>query len=259
MFSRRLPAHKPALCNGKAIVYYRNNESIKSAASKLAKILVVEDNIELAENIVDWLTNEQHNVDSCTDGVGALGYIKTYEYDAIVLDWALPKMNGYEILKQIRSQGNFTPVLMLTGRRDIDDKEQALDAGADDYLTKPFEMRELAARLRVMIRRAAGAPTETLRIADLMLDKQAKRVTKGGNEIKLMRKDFEILELLMSYPSKVFSAEALIERIWTTDSTATADVVRKHINRIRSQIDTKGEPSLIRTVHGIGYAIDKRA
>lgn len=222
----------------------------------VAKILIVEDNIELCENIVAWLSNELHNVDSCSDGVAALGYIKTYEYDAIVLDWALPKMSGYEILKQIRSQGNATPVLMLTGRRDIDDKEQALDAGADDYLTKPFEMRELSARLRVMIRRAAGAPANTLKIADIELDKQSKRVTKNGAELKLMRKDFEILELLMSYPNKVFSAETLIERIWTADATANPEVVRKHINRIRSQIDTKGQASLIRTVHGVGYAMD---
>lgn len=220
------------------------------------KILIVEDNAELAENISDWLTNEQHKVDVCSDGVGALGYIKTYEYDVIVLDWALPKMSGFEILKQIRSQGLVTPVLMLTGRRDIEDKEQCLDAGADDYLTKPFELREVSARLRALARRAGGAATSTLKFGNLSLDKEAKRITKEGVDLKLMRKDFEILELMMTYPSKVFSAEALIERIWGSDAAATSDVVRKHINRIRSQIDSPGADSIIRTVHGVGYSMN---
>ncbi len=220
------------------------------------KILIVEDNSELSENIVDWLSSEQHIADACADGVAALAYIKTYEYDVIVLDWALPKMSGLEILKQIRSEGVVTPVLMLTGRRDIDDKEQCLDAGADDYLTKPFEMRELSARLRALARRAVGAPTDTLRSGDLVLEKQSKRLKKSGVELKLMRKDFAILELFMSYPDKIFSAEMLIERIWDSDSSATSDVVRKHINRIRSVIDNEGESSLIRTVHGVGYSMD---
>lgn len=223
----------------------------------MAKILVVEDNSELSENIVDWLGNEQHIVDSCADGVGALGYIKTYEYDAIILDWALPKMSGFEILKQIRSQGLSTPVLMLTGRRDIEDKEQCLDAGADDYLTKPFELRELSARIRVMVRRAGGTPTEVLKNGDLVLDKQSKRVTKAGQDVKLMRKDFEILELLMTYPSKVFSAEMLIERLWQSDAAVGAEVVRKHINKIRTQIDSGTGQSLIRTVHGVGYSMEE--
>ncbi|HEY9788224.1 MAG TPA: response regulator transcription factor [Candidatus Obscuribacterales bacterium] len=222
----------------------------------MAKILIVEDNEELCDNICAMLAMEQHNVDSCADGVAGLAYLKTYEYDAIILDWTLPKISGIEILKQFRAQGGVTPVLMLTGRRDLDDKESGLDAGADDYLTKPFEMRELTARIRALLRRARGAPADVLKCADVALDKQARRVTKNGQEVKLMPKDFAILELLMTYPNKVFSPEALIERIWASDTDASPDVVRKHINRIRAQIDSDGSSSLIRTVHGVGYALN---
>jgi DNA-binding response OmpR family regulator len=224
----------------------------------VSRILIVEDNEELADNVCTWLTNEQHKVDSVGDGVEALKYLRTYEYDVIVLDWTLPRMSGIDVLKQFRAVGGVTPVLMLTGRRDLDDKESGLDAGADDYLTKPFELRELSARLRALLRRAPMPPSELLKIADIILNKQARRVTKSGKELKLMPKDFAVLELLMTYPDKVFSAETLIERIWA-EGEASAEVVRKHINRIRTQIDTPNATSLIRTVHGIGYAFESSA
>lgn len=221
----------------------------------MAKILIVEDNSELADNISEWLSGEKHNVDCCGDGTRAVAFLDTYEYDVIVLDWSLPGMSGLEICKQFRSRGGVTPILMLTGRRTVDDKESGLDAGADDYLTKPFEMRELSARIRALLRRAPSPPADLLTAADIILDKQGRRVTKSGKELKLMPKDFAILELLMTYPNKVFSAEALIERIWSSDSDASPEVVRKHVNRIRSQVDGEGESSLIRTVHGVGYSL----
>jgi DNA-binding response OmpR family regulator len=221
----------------------------------MAKILVVEDNAELADDIREWLSMEKHNVDCCTDGAEALAYLETYEYDAVVLDWALPKMSGIDVCRQFRSQGGVTPILMLTGRRSIEDKESGFDAGADDYLTKPFELRELSARLRALLRRAPSLPAEVLKAGDVVLDKHARRVTKGGKQVKLMPKDFAILELFMTYPQKVFSAEALLERIWPSDSEASSEVVRKHINRLRGLIDSAGSPSLIRTVHGVGYGL----
>lgn len=222
----------------------------------MAKILVVDDNADLADNIRQWLLMEQHSIDVCNDGVSGLEYLRAYEYDLILLDWAMPKMPGIEVLKQFRSLGGVTPVLMLTGRRSVDDKEEGLDAGADDYLTKPFEMRELSARVRALLRRSSAQKSYALRAGDVSLDKEQRRVTKAGVELKLMPKDFAILELFMSYPNKVFSAETLIERIWESDTDASPEVVRKHINRIRTQIDTQGKPSLIRTVHGVGYGLD---
>lgn len=222
----------------------------------MAKILIVEDNSELLDNVREWLTGEQHIVDCCGDGVEALAYLSTYEYDAIVLDWTLPKMSGLEVCKQYRGQGGTTPILMLTGRRTVDDKESGLDAGADDYLTKPFEVRELSARLRALMRRAVKASGTTLKVGDIELDKESHRVTREGKEVRLMPKEFAILELMMAYPGKVFSPEALIERIWSSDSDASPEIVRKYINRLRAQIDTEGPPSMIRTVHGVGYALE---
>jgi DNA-binding response OmpR family regulator len=225
----------------------------------MAKVLIVEDNEELLDNVREWLASEQHVVDCCSDGVSALAYLNTYEYDVIVLDWTLPKFSGLDICKQYRGQGGTTPILMLTGRRTIDDKELGLDAGADDYLTKPFEMRELSARLRALLRRTAKVTGNVLKVANVELDKDTHRVTRGGQDVKLMPKEFAILELLMTYPGKVFSAEALIERIWASDSDASPEIVRKYINRLRNQIDTEGSTSLIRTVHGVGYALEVKA
>jgi DNA-binding response OmpR family regulator len=222
----------------------------------MAKILIVEDNSELMDNVREWLTQEQYVVDCCTDGVEALAYLGTYEYDAIVLDWTLPKMSGIEVCKQFRSQGGGTPIIMLTGRRTLDDKESGLDAGADDYLTKPFEVRELSARIRALLRRTPKVAGEVLKAGNLALDKETHKLTKNGQEVHLMPKEFAILELMMTYPSKIFSAEALIERVWSSASDASPEIVRKYINRLRAQIDTEGAPSVIRTVHGVGYALD---
>lgn len=221
----------------------------------MAKILLVEDNVDLLDNICESLTAQQHNVDCCPDGLQALTYLSTYEYDVIVLDWTLPKISRIEILKQFREKGGATPVIMLTGRRDLDDIECGFDAGADDYLTKPFELRELNMRVGSLLRRGAKAPIDKMQIADVVLDKQAKRVTKGDTDVKLMPKDFAIFELLMSYPNKVFSAEAIIDRVWSTGDDASPEVVRKHINRIRSKIVSDSSASLIRTVHGMGYSL----
>lgn len=223
----------------------------------MSKILVVEDNDELRENIREWLLMESYLVDAVADGTQAIAYLDTYEYDLVVLDWTLPGMTGIEICKQFRGKGGVTPILMLTGRRTIDDKETGLDAGADDYLTKPFEMRELTARARALLRRAGTPINQQLKARDIILDRQAKRITKAGKEVRLMPKDFAILEILMTHPDRVFSAEALVERIWSADADVTGDVVRKHVNRIRTLIDSPNEESLIRTVHGAGYSLNR--
>ncbi len=229
--------------------------------ASMAKILIVDDNEELLDTVRSWLLSEKHIVDACGDGVEALAYLGAYEYDAIVLDWTLPKIDGVEVCRQYRAQGGKTPILMLTGRRTVDDKELGLDAGADDYLTKPFEVRELSARLRAIMRRTNkdSSPSNILTAGNIKLDKETHRVTRDEQELRIMPKEFAILELLMSYPGKVFSAEALIERIWSSDSDASPEVVRKHINRLRGQIDTDGSPSPIRTVHGVGYAFEVKS
>ncbi len=222
----------------------------------MTKILLVEDEKELADVVMDCLKAQNYMVDHVANGTEALDRLKFFDYDLIVLDWQLPGLSGIQVCSNFRSRGGTTPVLMLTGKRTVDDKEEGLDAGADDYLTKPFQPRELNARLRALLRRPAGVVSKTLKARDLELDPTTHKVTKGGIEVALLPKEFALLEFLMRHPNQVFSGDALIDRVWSTESDATATAVRINVNRLRKKIDTESEPSLIGTVHGIGYRFD---
>lgn len=222
----------------------------------MAKVLLVEDEKALSDVVVDWLTSQQYIVEHVDNGQEALHRLNCYQYDLVVLDWGLPGVSGLEVCQQFRSQGGTTPVLMLTGKREIDDKEAGLDAGADDYLTKPFHMKELAARLRALLRRPQNVVAKQLSAKDILLDPTTHRITKGGEEVNLLPREFALLEFLMRHPSQVFSAEALLDRLWAADSEATSGTIRTYVNRLRNKIDTDGQPSLISTVHGIGYRFD---
>lgn len=205
---------------------------------------------------MDCLKAQNYLVDHVANGSEALERLKFFDYDLIVLDWQLPGMAGVDVCSNFRSRGGTTPVLMLTGKRSVDDKEQGLDAGADDYLTKPFQPRELTARLRALLRRPQGSVSKTLKARDLELDPSTHKVTRAGNDINLLPKEFALLEFLMRHPNQVFSGEALIDRVWSTDSEATSTAVRINVNRLRGKIDSKDEPSFISTVHGVGYRFD---
>ncbi len=222
----------------------------------MAKVLFVEDEKALSDVVVDWLTAQQYIVEHVGDGQEALHRLNCYQYDVIVLDWGLPGISGIEVCQQFRSKGGATPVLMLTGKRDVDDKEAGLDAGADDYLTKPFHMKELAARLRALLRRPQAVVSNQLTARDVVLDPTTHRVTKSGAEVNLLPREFALLEFLMKHPSQVFSAEALLDRLWASESDATSGTIRTYVNRLRNKIDTEGQSSLICTVHGIGYRFD---
>lgn len=222
----------------------------------MSKILVVEDEKALSDVVVDWLTSQQYLVDLCENGADALHRLKFYEYDLVVLDWNLPEMEGIDILKAFRATGGQTPVIMLTGKREVDDKEQGLDAGADDYLTKPFHMKELSARIRALLRRPQAVVTKELKARDLVMDPEQHKVTKAGQVVNLLPKEFALLEFLLRHPSQVFTAEALIERVWPTDSESSPGTIRTYVNRLRGKIDTEGQASMISTVHGIGYRFD---
>ena len=222
----------------------------------MAKILIVEDDVELLPTICDWLQNEGHIVDTAVDAESALHFMRVYQYDAMVLDWGLPGMSGVEFCKKLRLMKDSTPILMLTGRKTIDEKEAGFDSGADDYLTKPFDIRELSFRLRALLRRPAEYVGTTVQIGDLVLDSNSHRVTLAGREVRLQHKEFQLLEFFARHPAKLFSAETLMDRLWSADSDSSPDVVRKHINKLRSKLDTEEAPSLIRTVHGVGYGLD---
>lgn len=216
----------------------------------------MEDDVGLSKMVRDWLTFEHHMVETANNGRDGLEKLQVYEYDLVILDWELPEVTGVEILRQIRGRGSNMPVLMLTGKSSVNDKEEGLDAGADDYLTKPFHMKELSARVRSCLRRAGGNVANVLKVKDVELDPASFRVTRGGKEIQLLPKEFAMLEFLMRHVNQVFSAEALLSRVWASESEATVDAVSTCIKRLRKKIDQPDTDSFIRTVHGVGYKVE---
>jgi DNA-binding response OmpR family regulator len=221
----------------------------------VAKVLVVEDDLGLCRMVKDWLTFEHHMVETANTGDEGLEKLQFYQYDVVVLDWELPEMTGIDICKQFRSKGGTTPILMLTGKGTIVDKETGFDAGADDYLTKPFHMKELSARLKALLRRAGPFTTDSLKFRDLMLEPDNHRATREGTDLALLPKEFALLEFLMRHPNQVFSAEALLSRVWSSESDATIDAVSTCIKRLRKKIDVEGQASVVKTVHGVGYKL----
>lgn len=220
----------------------------------MAKILIVEDDLDVAGMIEDWLVHqEKHVVEKVATGNDAVDRLKFYYYDLIILDWELPDFTGIEILGNYRKSGGTVPVLMLTGKSAINEKEVGLDAGADDYLTKPFDGRELSARIRALLRRTVGKATNILIMKDLVLDPVSHAVTKAGEPIELLPKEFALLEFLLRHPDEVFSLEALLDRVWKSESDSSPDTVRTTIQRLRKKIDRDGEPSMIGTIHRVGY------
>jgi len=222
----------------------------------MAKILVVEDEQDLSGPVRDWLGREHHLVEVVDNGPDALDRLRIYKYDVVILDLMLPGLSGMEVCRRFRSAGGTTPILMLTAKTTVEDKEAGLDAGADDYLTKPFHLKELSARVRALLRRPAPVSGNVLNVRSLVLDTSACRVTKDGHELHLLPKEFSLLEFLMRHPNQVFSADALLDRVWASDTSALPDTVRTHIKTLRKKIDDEDSPSFIRTIHGVGYKLE---
>jgi two-component system, OmpR family, response regulator len=223
----------------------------------MAKILIVEDEPDLAEPIRAFLMHEHHLVEVVQDGAEALERLRFYKFDVIILDWNLPGMEGVDVCKEFRASGGTTPILMLTARKQTPEKIQALDAGADDYLTKPFEITEISARIRALLRRpAAVATSNILKIRNIQLEPSTFRVTRDGQDVQLLPKEFALLEFLMRHPNQVFSAEALLDRVWASESEASPETIRTYVKRLRQKLDSDGQPSIIGTVHGVGYKLE---
>jgi OmpR-family two-component system manganese-sensing response regulator len=222
----------------------------------MSKILVVEDEADIAEEIRKSLCREQHQVEMAADGQAAMDMLAADSFDLIVLDWMLPNHSGIEICKWYRESGASTPILMLTARGDLEDKEIGLDSGADDYLTKPFQLREFLARIRALLRRGT-VPSHLVTCGSLEMDLQARKVTRNGEEIKLEPKEFNLLEFLIHHANQAFKAEALVERVWEAGDVSP-DAVRVYIRNLRKKLDVPGEQSIISTVHGAGYRVDMR-
>lgn len=205
------------------------------------------------------LTSHHYAVEAVYTGTEGMEMLKFYKYDTVILDVDLPGMSGIDICRQFRASGGSTPILMLTGKDAIVDKESGLDSGADDYLCKPFDMRELLARVRAAVRRGTPVISNVLQAGDVELDPARFVATKRGVNLNLSRTDFALLEFLMRHPSQTFTAENLLDRVWPSSSDTTSDSLRSSIRRIRKVLDDPSQPSMIRNVYGVGYCFDPPA
>jgi len=229
--------------------------SQEKQVTAMAKILVVEDDLDMAGMVEDWLNFEHHVVEVVNRGDDAIDRLKFYGYDLVVLDLHLPEKSGFEVLEAYRQSGGQSPVLILTGKNAIEDKTRGLDAGADDYLTKPFNAKELSARIRALLRRPAALNSNQLVFEDLVLDPVAHKVFRSGREISLLPKEFALLEFFLRNRGQAFDTDALLDRVWKSESDSSPDTVRVTLQRLRKRIDLEGEPSIIETKHRVGYRL----
>ncbi len=218
------------------------------------KVLVVDDEPGVRAALQRALALERHDVTLAEDGQQALDRLAEDAVDAIVLDVMMPRIDGLEVCRRLRAAGDRTPVLMLTALDAIDDRVDGLDAGADDYLVKPFALRELNARLRALLRRVDPAGP-TLAFADLVLDRSAHEVHRGGRRIELSKTEFSLLETFLEHPRQVLSRSTLFERVWGYDFGATSNALGVYIGYLRRKTEEGGERLLLHTVRGVGYVL----
>ncbi|MCA9800545.1 MAG: response regulator transcription factor [Cyanobacteria bacterium HKST-UBA02] len=224
----------------------------------MAKILLVEDDRVMALTIITAMEGQQHTVEHVVEGKEALMMLMLTSYDLVILDWALPDLQGIDVLAQMRQRRDSTPVIMLTARELEQDKERGLDAGADDYVTKPFSLKELAARVRALLRRSSGNATNLITAGLLSLDMQTHELRKEDVRIALLPMEFALIEFLMRNPGEVFSADALLERVWHSHSESSVEAVRTCIKRLRQKLDSEDTPvsqSVIETIPKVGYRL----
>lgn len=225
------------------------------------RILLVDDEVELTDPLSRVLSREGYSVDIAYDGATGNQMALQGDYDLLILDWMLPQTSGLEICQQLRRRGNMTPVLFLTAKDTLDDRVQGLDAGADDYLIKPFELRELLARVRAQLRRItstdAGTLTEKLRVEDLELDLENQLAYRQGRLIQLSEKECQLLEYLMRHPGQLLTHAQIHQQLWGDTDKPSSNVLAAQIRLLRRKIEGNNEPPLIHTVYGKGYRFGK--
>lgn len=221
------------------------------------KLLLCEDERELSNALRAILKHNGYTVDAVYNGEDALAYAETDDYDGIILDIMMPKMNGLEVLSSLRSKGIQTPVLILTAKSEIEDKIEGLDLGADDYLAKPFDMGELLARVRAVTRRGAGTASDKITYGDITLNKQSFELSTSKGCIRLGSKEFGIIELLISNPSSIISTEKIMEHVWGYDSDTEINVVWVYISSLRKKLVQIGSSVGIKASRGLGYTLEK--
>ncbi len=221
----------------------------------MAKMLLVEDDESIARSIEDWLKDQPYVLEISNDGADAYERLKHFGYDLLILDWELPNRPGVQLCADYRAAGGKAPVLMLTARKDIADREFGLDTGADDYLTKPFEMRDLSARIRALLRRSTGYFDNSLEEGKLKLEHGTLSIKVGDKSIRLLPSEFALLEFLMRNSDKFVSSENLLSHVWTIDSEASEQALRTCVFRLRKKLDEKGSGITIESAKGFGYRI----
>ncbi|WP_067849289.1 response regulator transcription factor [Nocardia lijiangensis] len=222
------------------------------------RILVVDDDRAVRESLRRSLTFNGYSVDLAVDGVDALEKATIQRPDALVLDVMMPRLDGLEVCRRLRSTGDDLPILVLTARDSVSERVAGLDAGADDYLPKPFALEELLARLRALLRRRApeqGDTSEAMLFADLSLDPVTREVARGSRSISLTRTEFSLLEMLMSNPRRVLTRSRILEEVWGYDFPTSGNALEVYIGYLRRKTEAEGEPRLIHTVRGVGYVL----
>ena len=223
------------------------------------RLLYAEDEKSLARAVSTILRKNNYSVDVVYDGQAALDYLATENYDGAILDVMMPKADGFEVLRQMRARGDSTPVLLLTARGEIDDRVTGLDSGANDYLTKPFDMKELLARIRAMTRLLSVQPDKTISFGAVTLDCASYDLTGPGGSTKLAGKEFQMMEMLMRNPRKLVSTEAFMDRIWGYDSEAELNIVWVYISTLRKKLKGIDADIEIKAQRGLGYYLEAKA
>jgi two-component system OmpR family response regulator len=220
------------------------------------RVLVVEDEVKMARAIRRGLEQEGYAVDGAATGDDGLHLATEIDYDAIVLDLLLPVLDGFEVCRRLRAAGRWAPVLMLTARDGVADRVEGLDAGADDYLVKPFSFGELLARLRALVRRGSGERPAVLVVGDLRLDPAAHTVERAGRAVSLSAREFAVLEFLMRHPGEVVSRARILEHVWDFNYDGLSNVVDVYVGYLRRKLEQPFGRPLIRTVRGVGYGLE---
>jgi DNA-binding response OmpR family regulator len=223
----------------------------------VAKLLLVDDSPDLLASLTEFLSQDSYSVESCNSGEEALELLAYSKYDLIILDITMPGIDGFGVCRQFRADGGHTPILFLTGKNSVYDKESGFDLGGDDYLTKPFSLIELSARIRALLRRYPSIDVGLLRFSDLVVDSKTRIVKRANSIVKLSHKEYELLEFLLRHPTEVFNAADLLQHVWPSESTSTVQTVRACVKRLRESLDVPGKPTYIDNQRGHGYMLNQ--
>jgi two-component system response regulator MprA len=218
------------------------------------RILIIEDDSAILKVLQRSLSYEGYTVDIATDGRTGLNLARDHHPDLVILDWMLPGMDGLEVCRRLRLQGGL-PILMLTAKDTIQDRVQGLDAGADDYIVKPFNLDELTARIRALLRRTQTERNQVYQFADLTMDTSSRQVTRGKRQVPLTAKEYELLELFLRHPRQVLTREVIFDRVWGYDFGGESNVLEVYIRYLRQKLEAEDEPRLIYTVRSVGYVL----